>query len=123
MGAFTANAVKGTIDAIGNVTHMALQSIIKYAQKGKYTIFIGPGCKTNIKTRKDTLLPLGSCGYVVSRDKSVFENWQDAIASGNVSADTVSKFEGFYNLVDNSFYPVYGESIPEELKTSLAVIE
>ena len=123
MGAFTANAVKGTIDAIGNVTHMALQSIIKYAQKGKYTIFIGPGCKTNIKTRKDTLLPLGSCGYVVSRDKSVFEKWQDAIASGNVSADTVSKFEGFYNLVDNSFYPVYGESIPEELKTSLAVIK
>lgn len=123
MGAFTVNVAQGTINAIGNVAHMAIQSIIKYAQKGKYKIFIGPGCTTNIKTRKDTLLPLGACGYVVSRDKSVFEDWQSSIASGNVSADTVSKFEGFFNLVDKSFYPVYGENIPEELQTSLSVIE
>ena len=115
LGAFTVNAVKGTIDAIGNIAHLAVQSIIKYVQKVKYTIFIEPGCKTTIKIRKDTLLPLGTCGYVISRDKCALENWQDAIASGNVSADGVIKFEFFYNLVlvDKSFYPVYGESIPE----------
>jgi|GEM_PF-4806538 len=122
-GAFTANMVQGTVSAIADVANLAVQSIIKYVQKGKYTIFIGPGCMTTIKTRKDTLLPLGACGYVVSRDKSVFEDWQNSIASGDVSADSVSKFDGFFNLVDKSFYPVYGESMPEELKTSLSVIE
>jgi len=117
------NATMHSLNVMGAAAQVAVQSIMKALQKGSWSVFIGAGANAKISSSKDVLFPLGTCGYIISRDSTFFADWNNAVEERKVSAGKIKNYCGVYNLFDDSFYDESKQGLPEQLKEALRKID
>lgn len=111
------------MNALGAAVTTAALKITQHMQKGSWSGYVGVGCLTSLKSAKSTVFPLGSCGYVISKDPSVFEQWNNSISSSHINTDKLKNYDGFFNFVDGEYYDTGKKPLPESLKSILSDIQ
>ncbi|MCS6205346.1 hypothetical protein [Shewanella baltica] len=120
-GAMTSTIVN-SINAFSAVAQLATQSLMNHLKKGSWEVFVGPGILAELKSSKSTLFPIGTGGYIISRNPECFADWEASIDQRHISSSSIKKYCGVLNFADGEYYEVSSKGLPNELKAILQEI-
>jgi hypothetical protein len=120
-GAMT-STIANSINSFGAAAKLATQSLMNHLKKGSWDVFVGPGILAKLKSSKSTLFPIGTGGYIISRDSECFADWEASIEQRDINSSSIKKYCGVLNFADGEYYEVSSKGLPTELKAILQEI-
>ena len=122
MASTTTNAMTATASAVGSLAaNVAIQSVAAIARqysKGRFRAFSLNSYSNTLVLKKDVKVPINSCGYVITKDEAMFDEWAKSDSNVDMKA-----MDAFLNFADNEAHQPKKSTAIADVKGLIAALQ